>query len=175
MLTHLLYNKLFFASKRGGCNSVKTFTLVAWIEDSAVEVQLILPFIYDKISLFFCQPLITHAIMCLQTIFFIKNIQKYIFHSLFTLTVWIFVSPWTEPCQASLSINSSQSLLKLMSIESVMPSNHLIQLSKEASPSLVWKPLDLNLYFPESVKITQAWNVLKTIKILVEMVIYFSM
>ena len=126
MLTHLLYNKLFFASKRGGCNSVKTFTLVAWIEDSAVEVQLILPFIYDKISLFFCQPLITHAIMCLQTIFFIKNIQKYIFHSLFTLTVWIFVSPWTEPCQASLSINSSQSLLKLMSIESVMPSNHLI-------------------------------------------------
>ena len=66
--------------------------------------------------------------MCLQTTiyFFIKNIQKYIFHSLFTLTVWIFVSPWTAPCQASLSINSSQSLLKLMSIESVMPSNHLI-------------------------------------------------
>ena len=34
--------------------------------------------------------------------------------------------PWTEACQASLSITSSRSLLKLMSIESVMPSKHLI-------------------------------------------------
>ena len=34
--------------------------------------------------------------------------------------------PWTAACQASLSITNSQSLLKLMSIESVMPSNHLI-------------------------------------------------
>ena len=37
-----------------------------------------------------------------------------------------FVTPWTEACQASLSITNSRSLLKLMSIESVMPSNHLI-------------------------------------------------
>ena len=37
-----------------------------------------------------------------------------------------FVTPWTAACQASLSITNSQSLLKLMSIESVMPSNHLI-------------------------------------------------
>ena len=36
------------------------------------------------------------------------------------------MTPWTEACQASLSITSSWSLLKLMSIESVMPSNHLI-------------------------------------------------
>ena len=34
--------------------------------------------------------------------------------------------PWTVACQASLSITNSRSLLKLMSIESVMPSNHLI-------------------------------------------------
>ena len=40
--------------------------------------------------------------------------------------VWLFVMPWTVSCQASLSITSSQSLLKLMSIKSVMPSNHLI-------------------------------------------------
>ena len=39
---------------------------------------------------------------------------------------WLFATPWTAACQASLSINSSQSLLKLLSIESVMPSNHLI-------------------------------------------------
>ena len=36
------------------------------------------------------------------------------------------VTPWTEACQASLSITKSWSLPKLMSIESVMPSNHLI-------------------------------------------------
>ena len=36
------------------------------------------------------------------------------------------MTPWTVACQASLSITNSQSLLKLMSMESVMPSNHLI-------------------------------------------------
>ena len=36
------------------------------------------------------------------------------------------MTPWTAECQASLSITNSWSLLKLMSIESVMPSNHLI-------------------------------------------------
>ena len=40
--------------------------------------------------------------------------------------VWIFETPWTATRQASLSFTISQSLLKLMSIESVMPSNHLI-------------------------------------------------
>ena len=40
--------------------------------------------------------------------------------------VRLFVTPWTAACQASLSVNNSQSLLKLMSIELVMPSNHLI-------------------------------------------------
>ena len=40
--------------------------------------------------------------------------------------VWVFVTPWTTACQASLSITNSQSLFKLISIESGMPSNHLI-------------------------------------------------
>ena len=40
--------------------------------------------------------------------------------------VWFFAIPWTARCQASLSITSSQSLLKLMYIEPVMPSNRLI-------------------------------------------------
>ena len=40
--------------------------------------------------------------------------------------VQLFVSPWTAARQASLSITNSQSLLKLTSIELVMPSNHLI-------------------------------------------------
>ena len=40
--------------------------------------------------------------------------------------VWPFATPWTEACQASLSFAISQSSLKFMSIESVMPSNDLI-------------------------------------------------
>ena len=40
--------------------------------------------------------------------------------------VQLFVTPWTAARQASLSITNSQSLLKLMSIELVMPSNHVI-------------------------------------------------
>ena len=40
--------------------------------------------------------------------------------------VQLFVTPWTAACQASLSITNSQSLLKLMSTEPMIPSNHLV-------------------------------------------------
>ena len=40
--------------------------------------------------------------------------------------VWLFVTPQNAACQTSLSLTFSQSLLKLMSIESMVPSNHLI-------------------------------------------------
>ena len=40
--------------------------------------------------------------------------------------VWLFATPWIAACQASLSITNSWSSLKLTSIESVMPSSHLI-------------------------------------------------
>ena len=40
--------------------------------------------------------------------------------------VWLFETPWTAACHASLSFTISRSLLRLMSTESVMPSNHLI-------------------------------------------------
>ena len=46
----------------------------------------------------------------------------------------VFVIPWTAARQAPLSITNSRSLLKLMSIESVMPSNHLI-LSSPSPPA----------------------------------------
>ena len=51
--------------------------------------------------------------------------------------VQLFATPWTAAHQASLSITNSQSLPKLMSIESVMPSNHLFLLS---SPSPAFNP-----------------------------------
>ena len=63
---------------------------------------------------------------------FVSNINE-IFYSLFYLSSVqslsrdrLFMTPWNAARQASLSITSSWSLLKLVSIESVMPSNHLI-------------------------------------------------
>ena len=57
-----------------------------------------------------------------------KNAQH---HSLFSSVqslsrVWLFATPWIAACQASLSITSSRSLLKLMPIKLVMPSSYLI-------------------------------------------------
>ena len=46
----------------------------------------------------------------------------------------LFVTPWTAACQAFLSITNSQSLLKLTSIESMMPSNHSILCRWSPSP-----------------------------------------
>ena len=50
--------------------------------------------------------------------------------------VQLFATPWTAACQASLSITNSRNLLKLMSIESVMPSNHLILCRPLLPPSI---------------------------------------
>ena len=54
------------------------------------------------------------------------SIYRIFFHSVRSLSrVWLFATPWTPARQASLSIASSWNLLKLMSVASVMPSNHL--------------------------------------------------
>ena len=50
--------------------------------------------------------------------------------------VWLFATPWIAACQASLSITNSQSLQNLMSIESVMPSSHLILCHPLLLPSI---------------------------------------
>ena len=52
--------------------------------------------------------------------------------------IWLFVTPWTAACQASLSITKSQSLLKLTSIESVMPSNNLILCHRFSFPPSIF-------------------------------------
>ena len=64
------------------------------------------------------------------------NIQ---FSSIQSLShVRLFATPWTAACQASLSITSSQNLLKLMSIELMMPSNHLILCHPLLLPPLIF-------------------------------------
>ena len=57
----------------------------------------------------------------------VKILSELVFSSVHSFShVRLFLTSWTTVCQASLSITNSQSLLKLKSIELVMPSNHLI-------------------------------------------------
>ena len=63
---------------------------------------------------------VVQLLCCVWLFFFVK------FIIIIFLRVWLFATPWTARHQASLSFTVSWSLLKLMSIESVMPSNHLI-------------------------------------------------
>ena len=61
---------------------------------------------------------------CVKSKYSLVKVQ---FSSVQSLTrVWVFVTPWIATCQASLSITNSQGSVKLTSIESVMPSSHLI-------------------------------------------------
>ena len=77
----------------------------------------------------------------------LKSIQ---FSSFQVLTrVLLFVTPWTAARQASLSITNAQNLLKLMSIESLMPSNHLILCRSLLLPPSVFP--SIRLFSSESV------------------------
>ena len=62
--------------------------------------------------------------------------------------VRLFATPWTTAHQASLSITNSGSLFKLMSVESVMPSNHLILCQPLLPPSVF---LSIRVFSNESV------------------------
>ena len=65
--------------------------------------------------------------------------------------VWLFATPWTAAHQASLSITNSRSSLKLMSIESVMPSSHFI----------LCRPLLLLPPIPPSIRIFSSESTLR--------------
>ena len=56
-------------------------------------------------------------------------------------SVWLFATPWTAACQASLSIFNSWSMLKLMSIEWVIPFNHLILCHPLLLPSKIFSSI----------------------------------
>ena len=60
------------------------------------------------------------------------------FSSVQAFNLQLFETPWTAACQPSLSITNSRSLLKLMSIESVIPSNHLILCHPLLLPSSIF-------------------------------------
>ena len=82
---------------------------------------------------------------------YLCNINKHIYIVVQSLhRVQLFVIPWTAACQAFLSFTISWSLLKLMSIESVVPSNHLI----------LCRPLLLPLILP-SIKVFSSESALR--------------
>ena len=82
----------------------------------------------------------------------VKAHHREVFSSVQLLSrVWLFVTTWTAACQPSLSITKSRSLLKLVSIESVMSSNHLILccpllLLPSVFPSIRVFPIESVLY-----------------------------
>ena len=77
-----------------------------------------------------------HVYLCIP-LFVVQSLSR----------VQFFATPWTATCQASLSFTISRSLLKLMSIESLMQSNHLI----------LCHPLLLLQFFPASGSFPMSW------------------
>ena len=69
-------------------------------------------------SMFVCreEPILTPWWICFFDFIIVQSLS----------CVWLFAAPWTAACQASLFFTISLSLLKLMFIESMMPSNHLL-------------------------------------------------
>ena len=90
-----------------------SFSPLSWIHKKLLPKKTFIKIItrFSILSFFF-----------LQSMWLFSSVQ--FSHSL--SHIWLFATPWTAACQASLSITNSQSLLKFMSIESVIPSNHLI-------------------------------------------------
>ena len=73
-----------------------------------------------------------------------KRSNMYQFNSVQSLScVRLFATPWTEAHQSSLSVANTRSLRKLMSIESVMPSNHLILYHLLLLPSSIFPSISL--------------------------------
>ena len=95
----------------------------------------------------------------------LSMLQWFVFHSILRFSsdqllscVQLFVTPWTVASPVSLSITNSQTLLKLMSIELVMPSNHLIFYCLLLLPSIFPR---IRVFFNESllhIRWTKYWS-----------------
>ena len=113
--------------------NVKSYHFVVWIWISWWLIMLRIfscvcwPFVYLLWRKVHWIPLLTFKLGHLLVIEMSKFFICFGFSSVQLLShVWLFVTPWTAARQASLSITNSRSSPRPMSIESVMPSNHLI-------------------------------------------------
>ena len=108
-----------------------------------VQVQVVRPFVSSQqrcspvpflLLLLLCWVISHHSHLIVANLLFLWPLLRVFFAFgvlLFSLVeplsrVWLFVTPWTAACHSSLSFSVSQSSLKLMSVESVMPSKHFI-------------------------------------------------
>ena len=101
------------------------------LKDDALESTLIGSSRSNQLLAILCKTAITVTVGAIAAVIptTISSVQS-------LSCVWLFVTPRTAACQASLPITNSQSLLKLMSVESVMPSNHLILCCLLLPPSI---------------------------------------
>ena len=73
--------------------------------------------------------------------------------------VWVFMTPWTAACQAPLSFTLRQSLLKFMSIELAMPSNHLVLCHPSSPPALnLSQHQDIFQWVGSSHRVIKEWS-----------------
>ena len=94
-----------------------------------IGVTRFLSSLQKLMGLFFSNPAFNQAQLVLSLLFLMLSQMSPIAFSSVQFSCSVVsdsATPWTAACQASLSITNSQSLLRLMSIELVMPSNHLI-------------------------------------------------
>ena len=95
--------------------------LISWLQSPSAVILELRKIKSDTVST--VSPSISHEVMRPDTYIYmylcISSVQS-------LSRVWLFATMWTAACQPSLSITNSQHLIKPMTIESVMPSNHLI-------------------------------------------------
>ena len=109
--------------------------LISWLQSPSA--MILEPKKIKSVTVSIVSPSICHEVMGLDAMIFVFWMLN--FKPTFSLFshlkdssgqslshVQLFAAPWTTACQASVSITNSQSSLRLTSIESVMPSNHLI-------------------------------------------------
>ena len=98
------------------------------------EIPIMNTFVSHKtLSYTLCKITALYRMVCLLSVCMFSSVQS-LSH------VWLFETPWIAAHQASLSITSSRSLIKLMPIESVMPSSHLILCRPLLLPPLISPP-----------------------------------
>ena len=130
---------------------------MAWCNTNKKEMWLFLICLVEILLVMSFINKITHW---RKNIFLVS--QVYQFSSVQSLThVRLFVTPWIAACQAFLSITNCQSLLKLMSIELVMPSSHLIL----CRPLLLCpQSLPASGFFPVRKKLNSSHEVAKVLE-----------
>ena len=111
---------IFHQNKNLLCLSSFLFLFFFFFEDEVPSISL-LPFLVRNLSFLLC--FITFSPLVLYIVFY-PDLSRFAVVAV-TQSCPNFVTSWTAACQAPLSFTISWSLLKLMSIESVMPPNHL--------------------------------------------------